>query len=238
MSDAQPVVLFRNVRVFDGVSTHLSDVTDVLVLGNTVGSVGAPVEAAAGAMVLDCDGRTLMPGLIDAHTHICLATVPLAKLVSSDPVYWQLVASKAAGEMLMRGFTTARDVGGPVFGPMPWTTTTSGVRKRMAVISASTRGSLLESLEQRLVARRDCGAAPVVGAQEGDVVRVRGEHASVGLGVAGSPCLGLSIEQLNDFSLVHVLVGVGDNAPVDHPLDAATGRTAPPAGCRLLILDS
>jgi imidazolonepropionase-like amidohydrolase len=61
-------------------------------------------------------GRTLTPGLIDAHTHLMFATVPQAMLSSADIGFMNVAAVKAAGDMLLRGFTTVRDVGGPVFG--------------------------------------------------------------------------------------------------------------------------
>ena len=57
-----------------------------------------------------------MPGLIDAHTHIMFATLPQMMVLTSDVGFVNVAATKAAGDMLMRGFTSARDLGGPVFG--------------------------------------------------------------------------------------------------------------------------
>lgn len=57
-----------------------------------------------------------MPGLIDAHTHMAMSVVPQMVLLTADPNYTQIVQAKAAGEMLLRGFTSARDAGGPTFG--------------------------------------------------------------------------------------------------------------------------
>jgi imidazolonepropionase-like amidohydrolase len=61
-------------------------------------------------------GRTLMPGLIDAHTHIMFATLPQAALLTADIGFVNVAAGRAATETLMRGFTSIRDMGGPVFG--------------------------------------------------------------------------------------------------------------------------
>ena len=57
-----------------------------------------------------------MPGLIDAHTHIMFATVPQRVVLTSDIGFVNVAAGKAATDMLMRGFTSIRDLGGPVFG--------------------------------------------------------------------------------------------------------------------------
>ena len=56
-----------------------------------------------------------MPGLIDAHWHALFAALPITRLMTADVGYIFLAASREAGRTLMRGFTTVRDVGGPVF---------------------------------------------------------------------------------------------------------------------------
>ena len=107
-------VLFENVRIFDGVSAVLSAPSNVLVKGNVIESIStAPIEAE-GATVIAGGGRTLMPGLIDAHWHAMLASAPVTELLG-EPGYGALVAGREATDTLMRGFTTVRDVGGPVF---------------------------------------------------------------------------------------------------------------------------
>ena len=62
------------------------------------------------------DGRVLMPGLIDAHWHAFMAATPQPLLMTADPSYLHLLAARQAEATLMRGFTTVRDLGGPVFG--------------------------------------------------------------------------------------------------------------------------
>jgi imidazolonepropionase-like amidohydrolase len=57
-----------------------------------------------------------MPGLIDAHWHTIMAATPQMLLMTADPNYLQLLAARQAEATLMRGFTTVRDLGGPVFG--------------------------------------------------------------------------------------------------------------------------
>jgi len=66
--------------------------------------------------VLDGKGRTLMPGLIDAHWHTMLSFWPVSKMVNTDFGHHSIAAAKASRDTLLRGFTTVRDAGGNVFG--------------------------------------------------------------------------------------------------------------------------
>jgi imidazolonepropionase-like amidohydrolase len=112
-------ILFSNVRIFDGKSATLSAPSYVLVRGNkiaTISSVGIPVDRSAATKIIDGKGRTLMPGLIDAHTHVMFATLPQMAAITGDVGFLNVVAAKQANDMLMRGFTSIRDLGGPVFG--------------------------------------------------------------------------------------------------------------------------
>lgn len=109
-------ILFSNVRLFDGVSPSLRQGVQVLVLGDKIKAVDASNAAAPeGAEVIDGGGRTLIPGLIDAHWHTMLASLPLLKLLTADIGYLYIAASREAERTLMRGFTTVRDAGGPAF---------------------------------------------------------------------------------------------------------------------------
>lgn len=112
-------VVFENVRIFDGTSDRLSPATNVLVVGNTIRAISSSPIAdppATSLVRLHGGGRTLMPGLIDAHTHIMFMSVQQAAVLTSDIGFLNVAAVKAANEMLMRGFTSIRDLGGPVFG--------------------------------------------------------------------------------------------------------------------------
>ena len=109
--------LFQNVRIFDGRSAALSAPSNVLVRGNKIEQISAsPIAADAGTRVIDGGGRTLMPGLIDAHWHMMLIRPTPAEAIFGDVGYLNLIAADEAKDTLMRGFTTVRDVGGPVFG--------------------------------------------------------------------------------------------------------------------------
>src|SRR6516162_3552397 len=117
-SDAkQPTAtLFKNVKVFDGKSDKLTASTSVLVVGNKIEKIGGDIAAPEKASVIDGGGRTLMPGLIDAHWHAMLVRPTPAEGLAWDVGYGNLVAGAEATDTLLRGFTTVRDVGGPSFG--------------------------------------------------------------------------------------------------------------------------
>jgi len=111
--------LFLNVRIFDGKSDTLSPPSSVLVRGRTIDRVSTPPIDVAGirnVTVINGGGRVLMPGLIDAHWHAFMASAPQMLLMTADPAYLNLLAARQAEATLMRGFTTVRDLGGPVFG--------------------------------------------------------------------------------------------------------------------------
>jgi imidazolonepropionase-like amidohydrolase len=112
-------VLFENVRVFNGTADRRSELSNVLVVGNVIRTVSiSPIAPPADVNLtrIQGGGRTLMPGLIDAHVHIMFATVPQAAVLTSDIGFINVAAVKAADDMLMRGFTSVRDLGGPTFG--------------------------------------------------------------------------------------------------------------------------
>ncbi|MBI4893777.1 MAG: amidohydrolase family protein [Acidobacteria bacterium] len=108
-------VLITNARVFDGQHEKLADGMSVLVEGNKITKMAKSIAAPAGATVIDAKGRVLMPGLIDAHWHTMFNFWPVSKVMNSDFGLLSIAASKAAGDTLLRGFTTVRDVGGNSF---------------------------------------------------------------------------------------------------------------------------
>ncbi|MCK0197739.1 amidohydrolase family protein [Ancylobacter sp. 6x-1] len=113
---AVPKTLFRQVRVFDGKADTLTAAAQVLVEGNRITVVDTTnSDPPTDASVIDCGGRVLMPGLIDAHWHAIYAAVPLNVLMSGDPGIIFATSTAEAGRTLLRGFTTVRDVGGPTF---------------------------------------------------------------------------------------------------------------------------
>ncbi|KPF62504.1 hydrolase [Porphyrobacter sp. AAP60] len=111
-------VIFTDVRIFDGTSDRLSPATNVLVRGNIIAAIGAEIRAESdNAAVIEGRGGTLIPGLIDNHVHMMFNSLSPAQM--SDPdMGLEKVMQLSAGQaraMLLRGFTSVRDVGGPSF---------------------------------------------------------------------------------------------------------------------------
>jgi imidazolonepropionase-like amidohydrolase len=105
-------LLFKNARIFDGESADCPGGMSVLVEGGTIREVGKKVKTPKGANVIDVGGRTLMPGLIDAHMHAYASDVNMFKVEALGQAYRTAHAVRMLGFQLDCGFTTVRDVGG------------------------------------------------------------------------------------------------------------------------------
>ena len=112
MSNAKRII-FRGARIFDGDSDRLIERCEVVVAGATIEDV-IPSSTAVhpDAEIVDCGGRVLMPGLIDAHVHVYLAGLNLSRLAQTPVSYLAHYAATFLHACLDRGFTTVRDVGG------------------------------------------------------------------------------------------------------------------------------
>jgi imidazolonepropionase-like amidohydrolase len=105
------LLLIANARIVDGTSPERPDPVDVLIEDGVVREVGRAI-AAAKAHVLDLKGMTLMPGLIDAHVHVVASLADLGRNATLPDSITTVRALGIMKAMLMRGFTTVRDVGG------------------------------------------------------------------------------------------------------------------------------
>jgi imidazolonepropionase-like amidohydrolase len=118
-AQAQPTVtVLKAARLFDGTSDTLIQPGVVVVVGGRIQSVGGPMPD--GATVIDLGDATLLPGFIDAHTHLTMAFDPdyngarldaLSRTVAEQAIFSTVNARKT----LMAGFTTVRDVGSEDF---------------------------------------------------------------------------------------------------------------------------
>jgi len=104
-------VLFTNVNIFDGVSGDLIENGSVLVEGNLIKTVSDKPMKAPGAFTVDGDGRTLMPGLIDMHAHLCFYNGLPYFRDGYDAMTVGAYIHHAALDYLQQGFTTARSAG-------------------------------------------------------------------------------------------------------------------------------
>lgn len=107
--------LFTNVNVYDGVTPELMMNANVLVEGNLIAEVSTDPISAEGATVIDGGGRTLTPGLTDTHTHLHIVA-PAVDMEQMPGQEAGIRGAAAAEDMLMRGFTTVRDLCGNTHG--------------------------------------------------------------------------------------------------------------------------
>jgi len=105
-------LLFKNARIFDGTSAECAEGMNVLVSDGVIREISAGPVNSPNAQVLDVGGRTLMPGLIDAHCHAIASHVSVMKVESHGESYRAAHAVRMLGHALDCGFTTVRDVGG------------------------------------------------------------------------------------------------------------------------------
>lgn len=114
-NDSPYRIIVRNVRVFDGISERTADNVDVLIESRRVVAVSSsPVagDQSDGVMEVHGNGRFLMPGLSDAHAHLMGNANSMMDFIQgpTGSLYGKTIAE--AKQMLLRGFTTVRDMGG------------------------------------------------------------------------------------------------------------------------------
>lgn len=114
---AAPVLVFRNVRLIDGSGQAPREGVDIRVDGDRITAIGVGLAAPEGAQNLDLSGQTMLPGFIDAHTHILSEpagsfTAQVTRSVSETATDRVLRGVVNARKTLLAGFTTVRNVGG------------------------------------------------------------------------------------------------------------------------------
>ncbi|OYU96487.1 MAG: hydrolase [Bacteroidetes bacterium B1(2017)] len=119
LAKAQTTILITNVQVFNG-KDEKTILGNVLIVDNIITKVSTqpiPTNKSGNTKIIDGKGKFLMPGLIDNHVHLALNTMSQADLLKPEITSEKLDEyTRIEGEkMLLRGFTTIRDLGGPVF---------------------------------------------------------------------------------------------------------------------------
>jgi imidazolonepropionase-like amidohydrolase len=108
-------ILLQPARVFDGLSPQLHEGWSVLVEGDKIAAVGPNIAAPAGAKIIELPGATLLPGMIEGHSHLFLH--PYNETLWDDQVLHEPLALRTARAVvhaertLDAGFTTERDLG-------------------------------------------------------------------------------------------------------------------------------
>ncbi|MBN8468587.1 amidohydrolase family protein [Corallococcus exiguus] len=130
-----PRIALRAARLFDGKSERLLPDAVVLIEGSVIQAVGTGLPIPSGTRVIDLGDVTLLPGLIDAHSHLLLEVDPengvdglLTPVAQNGTTERALMGAKLGRELLEAGVTTVRDVGN------------SGVNGDVALRNAIQRG--------------------------------------------------------------------------------------------------
>ncbi|MDM1061874.1 amidohydrolase family protein [Empedobacter falsenii] len=112
-------ILIENVRILDHQTQALTSPMNVLVSGQKIEKISsAKISSPTQDVVkINGGGKTLMPGLIDVHVHMVFGSLTMTQMMSPDMSEEMLMnkVGEASHKMLMRGFTSVRDAGGPIF---------------------------------------------------------------------------------------------------------------------------
>ncbi|WP_430691694.1 amidohydrolase family protein [Mesorhizobium captivum] len=105
-------LILANARMLDGNGFAGASESWLRIADGVIAEIsGKPISSKA-ARTIDLKGRTLMPGLIDCHVHVTAITVDPGRTAMLPDVTVAFGAARIMKQMLMRGFTTVRDVGG------------------------------------------------------------------------------------------------------------------------------
>jgi imidazolonepropionase-like amidohydrolase len=117
LAQAYAAIVLRNATVIDGTGAQPRRGVDVLIQGDRIAAIGEKLTVPQGAHAIDVGGRTLVPGLIDAHVHMTMSPPENHDAGTARHLRWHesdyaLEGVKNAAATLRAGFTTVRNVGG------------------------------------------------------------------------------------------------------------------------------
>jgi imidazolonepropionase-like amidohydrolase len=106
-----PVTVIRCGKFFDGRTLSLQENVTLLIQGNRISAVGRSLSIPVNAKVIDLSQATVMPGLIDCHTHMFLNGIDYDELLLKKSLQYRAIwATVSARKTLLAGFTTVRDL--------------------------------------------------------------------------------------------------------------------------------
>jgi imidazolonepropionase-like amidohydrolase len=112
-------ILIENVRLLDHKTAALTEPMNVLVSDQIIQKISSTAIAVKDkdVVIINGNGKTLIPGLIDAHVHMVFGSLTMAQMMAPNTSEEALINSVGVSsqQMLMRGFTSVRDAGGPIF---------------------------------------------------------------------------------------------------------------------------
>ena len=103
-------ILIKNANIFNGIDNKIYENQNILIENNIISKVSEDCTGIIAGNIIDIQGKTVIPGLIDAHIHIMLYEHTCNSLA-----YEAIRATILLKQTLDRGFTTIRDVGGDVW---------------------------------------------------------------------------------------------------------------------------
>jgi len=109
-------IIIKNAQIFDGEHNKLIRNKDILIKDELIVKIAKDIKKENNTIIIDAKNQVLIPGLIDAHIHLMVVDNFEDAIYKDDQSYIAALATKAAERMLLRGFTTIRDAGGPVSG--------------------------------------------------------------------------------------------------------------------------
>jgi imidazolonepropionase-like amidohydrolase len=98
-------------KLFDGLSDTLTGPAEILIEDGVIADLAQAVGRPAGAIVIDLADRTVMPGFIDTHVHLCLDGLNLRQQIIQCSATKALTGLHLAQQYMRYGFTTLRDMG-------------------------------------------------------------------------------------------------------------------------------
>lgn len=110
------MIVIENCALFDGAKEEIREDAHVIIEDGEIKEVGSGKASIDAERRIDAGGKTVMPGLIDAHVHVIAGMANLGKLDWLPKSLLGQYARRSLEDMLERGFTSVRDAGGADYG--------------------------------------------------------------------------------------------------------------------------